>query len=248
MIRVGTAGWSLPRAHAQHFPASGSHLERYAQVLAGVEINSSFYRPHRPSTYARWAASTPGCFRFSVKAPRAITHECALAPGPEQFKIFLEEVSHLSSRLGPILFQLPPRQAFSAPQARAFFMLFRDLYPDGQAVLEPRHPGWYDEDAEQLLREFQIARAVADPPPAPQATRPGGDTSLVYHRLHGSPRIYYSSYPAAWLDNRAATLSASTLAMEQATSETWCIFDNTASGAAADNAVQLSQLLSRPPK
>jgi uncharacterized protein YecE (DUF72 family) len=61
-VRIGTAGWSIPKRHADVFPAAGSHLERYAARLAAVEINSSFYRPHRPATYARWAAAVPDGF------------------------------------------------------------------------------------------------------------------------------------------------------------------------------------------
>src|SRR5918993_2432455 len=72
-IVIGTAGWSIPRAVAHEFTASGSHLERYARVLNGAEINSSFHRPHARAVYARWAAATPDDFRFSVKLPRTIT-------------------------------------------------------------------------------------------------------------------------------------------------------------------------------
>ena len=79
-VGVGCAGWSIPREHAALFPEAGTHLARYVQRLSAVEINSSFYRPHRPATYARWAASVPEHFRFSVKdAPRTITHQKRLA-------------------------------------------------------------------------------------------------------------------------------------------------------------------------
>ena len=74
-IRTGTAAWSIPKEHAAPFPVAGSHLERYGAVLNAVEINSSFYRPHRTTTYERWAASVPEDFRFAVKVPKAITHE-----------------------------------------------------------------------------------------------------------------------------------------------------------------------------
>ena len=74
-IRVGCAGWSIPREHADRFPEEGSHLARYAGRFPAVEINSSFYKPHRPATYARWAASVPADFRFSVKVPKLATHE-----------------------------------------------------------------------------------------------------------------------------------------------------------------------------
>ena len=79
-ILIGTAGWSLPGAHFGLFPRDGSHLERYATRFSCVEINSSFYRPHRQETYARWAASVPENFRFAVKMPRTITHHARLLP------------------------------------------------------------------------------------------------------------------------------------------------------------------------
>ena len=74
-IRVGTAGWSIPKDHAGAFPLEGSHLERYGAVLNAVEINTSFYRPHRRTTYEALGQAVPAQFRFAVKVPRAITHE-----------------------------------------------------------------------------------------------------------------------------------------------------------------------------
>jgi hypothetical protein len=75
MIIVATAGWSIPRAESPHFPGAGTHLQRYAKVLRGVEINTSFYRDHAAETYANWARQTPRSFRFAVKVPQFITHE-----------------------------------------------------------------------------------------------------------------------------------------------------------------------------
>src|ERR1700735_1262435 len=74
-IRIGTAGWSIPKYCAGEFPVGGSGLERYAARFNCTEINSSFYRPHRRTTYERWAHSVPAGFRFAVKLPKAITHE-----------------------------------------------------------------------------------------------------------------------------------------------------------------------------
>src|SRR5690349_10468566 len=92
-VRIGTAGWSIPKPHAGHFPTAGSHLERYGAVLDAVEINSSFYRPHRPATYERWAASVPEDFRFAVKVPKAITHERRLDGADDLLDRFLSEVA-----------------------------------------------------------------------------------------------------------------------------------------------------------
>src|ERR1700710_2034231 len=107
-VRIGCAGWSLPRAEASHFAAAGSHLERYVARFEAVEINSSFHRPHRPATYARWAASVPPSFRFSVKVPKAITHDLRLRDAHGLLQTFLAEAAGLGDRLGCLLVQLPP--------------------------------------------------------------------------------------------------------------------------------------------
>ncbi len=236
-IRVGTAGWSIPRTSAESFPGSGSHLERYAHVFPCAEINSTFYRSSRLSTYARWAVSVPETFRFSVKAPRAITHDAALACTPAQLRVFLDEVQTLGSKLGAILFQLPPKGVLDAAVASTFFAVLRDQYA-GPVALEPRHQSWFTPEVNSLLQKFRISRVATDPIRTPGAAHPGGDTGLVYYRLHGSPRPYYSAYTSEYLIDLAATLRH---AAESAA--TWCIFDNTASGAAAANALTLAGYL-----
>src|SRR5262245_60578113 len=107
-VYVGVAGWSIPKPHAAAFPKTGSHLERYARRFNAVEINSSFYRPHRPATYARWAASVPPDFQFAVKVPREITHRRRLVDVADLLDQFLDECSELGEKLGPLLVQLPP--------------------------------------------------------------------------------------------------------------------------------------------
>ena len=106
---VGTAGWSIPRQHAEEFPDGASALERYATRFAGAEINSTFYRSHRHDTYRRWGATVPDGFRFAVKVPKAITHEKRLVGAEGDFAKFVSEISNLGSTLGPVLLQLPPK-------------------------------------------------------------------------------------------------------------------------------------------
>jgi uncharacterized protein YecE (DUF72 family) len=242
-LRIGTAGWSIPRDHPPEFSSAGSHLKRYSSVLSCVEINSSFYRPHRPSTYARWAASTPDNFRFSVKMPRSITHECALATSREDLQMFLNGVRHLGAKLGPILVQLPPRQNFEIPIAKAFLSLIRDLYPSGYIALEPRHPTWFSLEPSDLLQDYRIARVVADPSPAEVvgSASPSGRSGLDYFRLHGSPHVYYSNYSPDQLDALSRRLCERLTA-----SEVWCIFDNTAAGAAVHNALSIQNVTGTP--
>jgi uncharacterized protein YecE (DUF72 family) len=230
---IGTAGWNVPGIHARHFDAEGSHLVRYARKLNCAEINSCFYREHKPETYSRWAASVPAGFRFVVKAPRTVTHEGELrVQGQDAMKRFLQQTSALGEKRGPVLLQLPPRLAFDKATAMAFFDMFRGLN-NGPAVLEPRHVSWFGAEPDLILQEFHIARVAADPALAPQAAQPAGWPGLVYFRLHGSPRQYYSAYSQDFLARLAEEVSC----FSNAT--TWCIFDNTASGAALANAMDL---------
>jgi uncharacterized protein YecE (DUF72 family) len=99
-VRVGTAGWSIPRQHSAALPGGGSHLERYAGRLSEVEIDSTFYEPHRPTTYARWAACVPSNFSFAVKMPREIMHRLRLQDSGPALERFLGEVASLGSKLG----------------------------------------------------------------------------------------------------------------------------------------------------
>lgn len=228
---IGTAGWTIPRAVADRFPDGASQLARYAQRLPAVEINSSFYKPHQPKTYARWAATVPETFRFSVKLPKAITHDRRLAGGTDLLDRFLGEIAGLGEKLGPVLVQLPPSLVFNPAVVAAFLDDMRQRFA-GQVACEPRHASWFTDAADALLIASQIARVAADPAVDARAAVPGGWRGLTYRRLHGSPRVYYSDYAPQDLDAMARALVA-----PGAPQVRWCIFDNTALGCATANAL-----------
>jgi uncharacterized protein YecE (DUF72 family) len=231
MYRVGTAGWSLPAKPEEE----GTHLYHYSRSLPCTEVNSSFYRPHRAATWAKWAAETPADFRFSIKAPKSITHEAKLRETQPLLKAFLEQIEPLGKKLGPILFQLPPSLAFDPVLAKDFLAMMRTLHR-GEAVLEPRHGTWFTLTVDALLSSYSIARAAADPPKgATKAAGPGGDSSLVYYRLHGAPRTYYSNYEGPFLAQLVSAIKPHRNA--------WIIFDNTALSHAYTNALRLQELI-----
>lgn len=242
-VHVGCAGWNLPRDFQDEFPGAdtGTHLQRYAARLPAVEIDSSFYRPHRPETYARWAAGVPQGFRFAVKLPRTITQQRRLADCADLLETFLDQTAGLGQKLGCLLVQLPPSLALDKRAATAFFRTLRERH-SGAVACEPRHATWFSPQGESLLKAFRIARVAADPPRAPTDGEPGGDTALVYYRLHGTPRIYYSDYPPEVLETLVSKLGT----WLQSGSETWCIFDNTALGAATGNALSVSRRTAAP--
>ncbi|UYY59612.1 DUF72 domain-containing protein [Sphingomonas sp. S2-65] len=231
-LRIGTAGWALPTAVRDRFPEEVSNLARYAARFNAAEINSSFHRPHRPGTYARWADTVGADFRFSVKLPKTISHEAKLQDCGALLATFLDQAHALGTRLGPVLLQLPPKLAFDDAVAARFLREFRAA-SDAQLVCEPRHASWFEAEADALLVEHQVARVAADPAKVPEAARPGGWPGLAYFRLHGSPRIYWSSYEPDALARWSEAADAATAG------ECWVIFDNTASGAATGNALSL---------
>jgi uncharacterized protein YecE (DUF72 family) len=241
-VLIGTAGWAVPRPVADRFPGDGPHLERYARVLGCAEINSSFRHTHRASTYARWAAATPAGFRFSLKLPQEITHRRKLIDAAEPLTRFLVDAAELGDRLGPLLVQLPASFGFDPAVAGAFFDTLRERF-DGPVVCEPRHSGWFDAAADDIYARWRIGRVAADPAKVPGAERPGGwlgdgdRRGIAYFRWHGAPVVYRSSYPPERLAEWAAEVGA-----WKARADCWCIFDNTASGAAAGDALRFAAL------
>lgn len=223
---IATAAWSIPRSVAAAFPEEGSGLARYAAVFDGVEVNSTFYRRHKTSTFERWAGATPAGFRFAVKIPKEITHRRAMENIGEPFATFLQDIASLGGKRGPLLCQLPPSLRFDLERFEAAFDAMRTL-DQGPIVIEARHRSWVSEQAIALLHRYSIDRVLADPAPVWPASdfrqRPR------YVRLHGKPRVYYSSYSDAEIDAFSKLLGP----------DSWCVFDNTASGAAIENALTM---------
>ena len=160
--RIGCAGWSILSRHAALFGEGDSHLARYATRFNAVEINSSFYRPHAATTYARWAASVPRSFRFSVKLPKAVTHDARLRGAGDATSRFADEIAGLGQRLGGVLVQLPPSLAFDARMANAFFAMLRRRIV-APVACEPRHASWFEPRVDVIWMRYDIARVAADP-------------------------------------------------------------------------------------
>ncbi|NTF98207.1 DUF72 domain-containing protein [Rhizobium rhizogenes] len=226
MPTIATAAWSIPKKAADRFAQEGSGLTRYASVFGGVEINSTFYLRHKTSTFARWVASVPDSFRFSVKVHKEITHTRAMKDIAQPFETFCADIAPLADKRGPLLCQLPPSLAFDAAVLDTAFKAIRDI-DDGTVVIEARHKSWASPEALDLLKNYAIDRVLADPSrvwPAEAFADPPR-----YVRLHGRPKIYYSSYSEDEIRSFLKLLA----------SDSWCVFDNTASGAAIENALTM---------
>jgi uncharacterized protein YecE (DUF72 family) len=237
-IIIGTAGWSIPAACRDAFPAEGSALARYAARFGGAEINSSFHRRHRPSTWTNWADSVPSSFRFAVKLPKEISHRNKLVDCDTLLTDFLTEIAGLGDRLAVLLLQLPPSLAY-APTIAAPFLTRLAGSTAARIACEPRHPSWFTTEVGGMFEQLGIARVAADPALVPAAAEPGGSASLQYWRLHGSPVMYRSSYGRDRLQAYLARMQAQVGAERSI----WCMFDNTASSAAMEDALMLDEML-----
>lgn len=243
-VRIGCAGWSILSRHKPLFESGESVLAAYATRFDCVEINSSFYRPHQPTTYARWAASVPRQFRFSVKLPKLVTHELRLQGAGKPLDAFRSQVEGLGSRLGGILVQLPPSLALEPRSATRFFGMMRRRFPDTRIACEPRHASWFLPEADALWARHDISRVGADPPPVDGADRPAGSTRWRYWRLHGAPRMYYSDYGDSALAALVAQIRSPGGGRARS-GECWVMFDNTAHGHATSDALRLRSMLAQ---
>lgn len=232
---VGTAGWNIPEFLKPSFAPIGTHLQRYAKEFNCVEINSSFYRDHKPETYVKWAASVPQHFRFSVKLSRYFIHEQRLKETGQKLKDTLDGIFQLKEKLGVLLVQLPPSLEFDLKNAKDFIASLRKYYR-GNIVWEPRHRSWLTPNVLPLFKEFNIHKVIADPDPCPTNLQLQPLVQdFKYFRMHGSPHIYKSRYTRAELRNFEDQIAEASLK----NIPVWFIFDNTTYGYATTNALEL---------
>jgi uncharacterized protein YecE (DUF72 family) len=161
-VHVGTSGYNYPEWRGTFYPEkfpTARMLAYYAERFETVEINYTFYRLPTEKLLAGWAAGTPDRFRFTLKAPRRITHDAKLQRCEDLLQGFCRTARTLGPKLGVLLFQLPPTFKKDAAALRAFL----DLLPDGtRAAFEFRHASWHDAEVWELLRARNVALCVAD--------------------------------------------------------------------------------------
>jgi len=234
-IFIGTSGWNYGHWRGPFYPdglARTRWLQHYARIFSTVEVNATFYRSMRPSTFERWRASTPDGFTWSVKASRFITHIRRLRDPEEPLARFMESLEPLGDKLGPVLFQLPPSLIFDAHLVQSFC---RSLPPGRHYVIEARHGSWISDAALTCLKEGHVAWCISDTA-GRYPYREAATSDFVYVRLHGSKRLYASCYSDDELSAWAARIRSCEL-------DTYVYFDNDFMGYAPTNALRLGELL-----
>ena len=211
-IRVGIGGWTFEPWRGVFYPKGLAHareLEYASGKLSSIEINGTFYRTQKPTTFRQWRDQTPADFVFSVKASRFATHRRVLAEAGDSIKRFMESgVTELGDKLGPILWQLMPTAKFDAGDLEAFLKLL-PAKQDGRAVrhvLEVRHESFAQADFVDLLRGHNVAVVAVESDK--HAAIHDVTADFVYLRLERTLEKEPAGYAPKSLDAWAGRLKA----------------------------------------
>jgi uncharacterized protein YecE (DUF72 family) len=237
-IFIGTSGWHYKHWLGTFYPAgitAKQQFDYYKQLFDTVEINNSFYKLPPREVFEGWYQNSPAKFLFVIKANRFITHNLKLTRPKEPLARLFNSILVLKEKLGPILFQLPPKWKVNVERLREFLTALPVAY---NYVFEFRNETWYHEDVYRLLQEFNCAFCIYDL---------GGHKSpvkitanFVYVRLHGpSENKYQGSYSKAALKKWAKQC----LEWQSLKKNVYVYFDNDQEGYAAFNALTLKALI-----
>ena len=237
LIHIGTSGWHYQHWKGPFYPEELSDkflFKHYIKFFHTAEINNTFYQVPEQKTFAHWRDSAPDGFLFSIKASRYITHMKKLKDPDEPISNFISGVTALDEKLGPILFQLPPKWNFNLERLKSFL----NALPRGyKYAFEFRDPSWFGNQTEEALAEKGAAFCIYD---FEQRQSPRSVTAdFIYIRLHGPDGAYKGRYEDKALSDWAEAFSSWT----DSGKEIFCYFDNDEKGYAAQNALKLKELL-----
>ena len=237
-VYVGTSGWHYKHWIGEFYPEdirSKEFIDYYLKFFRTVELNNSFYKLPSVETYRDWKNSVPPDFIFSVKGSRYITHTKKMKPPiKEGIDNFMERAESLKSKLGPVLFQLPPGWKVNAERLENFL---ENLPKQHRYTFEFRNHTWYADDVLELLKKYNAAFCIYE---LEHHLSPEEITAdFVYIRLHGPDGKYAGSYDDKTLDNWAKKIRN----WSDDNKDIYCYFDNDQKGYAAFNAIRLKEML-----
>ncbi|OUJ73628.1 DUF72 domain-containing protein [Hymenobacter crusticola] len=210
-------------------------FEFYSQHFNTLELNVTFYRFPQVSFLQNWHAQSPDTFRFSVKAPRLITHYKQFHESAQLLADFYQTIQlGLQEKLGAVLFQLPPKMAYTPERLQR---IIGSLDPAFRNVLEPRHASWWQPTIYEELAQHGISFCGMSHPDLPRDVV--ANTDVLYYRLHGVPELYKSPYAVEELRALAQQIQA-----PEQVQEVYIYFNNDIDASAILNAQQLQELMS----
>jgi uncharacterized protein YecE (DUF72 family) len=241
-VRIGTSGWEYAHWAGSFYPRDlprDRRLEFYADRFDTVELNNSFYRLPEGDVFATWARRVPDGFAFAVKASRYLTHVRRLRDPAEPLARLWSSARRLDGRLGPVLYQLPPRWRPNHERLATFLSSVPQGHPQ---VVEIRDRRWYGRRLCTMLSGAGVSLCLHDMPgstPAPLRVGP-----IVYLRFHGAGERYGGSYSPQRLNAWASRISA----WSAQGWPVWVYFNNDTDGHAVRDAERLRAFVDRRPR
>ena len=250
-VYIGTSGWVYSDWQGKFYPddlPKRKWLEYYGQHFKTVEVNSTFYHSMRPATFENWAKAVPDNFVFAVKASRFITHVRRLEDIKSSMIQIIEPALRMSKKLGPILFQLPPRFKADGKRLERFLQTASHLRGESSSHLgggqklryafEFRDPSWFDEPIYQLLGKHNAALVIAESGghwPSEEVIT----ANFIYIRFHGEGGSYASKYT----DDDLKVWAKKIKKWQKAGVDVYAYFNNDVNAFAIDNAKMLIDLI-----
>lgn len=236
-IHVGCSGWAYKHWRGIFYPEDLPQkrwFERYAEEFDTVEINNSFYRLPAGATFEKWRNQAPAGFCYAVKANRYLTQAKKLKDCEEPLERMMTAVRRLGDRLGPMLYQLPPKMNLNLERLESFLQI---LPKDVTRVFEFRNADWYVEETCALLERYGASFCVHDMPGSKSDRVAVGP--IAYVRFHGGEGKYWGRY------SDEALLGWSDWILEQARNgrAAWCYFNNDIGGHAIEDARTLKSMI-----
>jgi uncharacterized protein YecE (DUF72 family) len=237
IVRIGTSGWHYPHWRGPFYPEklpASKMLDHYTQYFDTVELNNTFYRLPVKTGVESWDQSTPKGFTFSAKGSRYLTHMKKLKDPEPGIAKFFERLEPLGSKLGPIVFQLPPWWEANAERLDYFLAV---LPPRRRYAFELRNPSWLTGEIYRILRRHRAAFCIYEIAGAKSGFEI--TANFTYVRLHGPDGAYQGSYSGATLKLWADRIRE----WQRDLRAVYVYFDNDQAGYAVKNAQSLKHLL-----
>jgi uncharacterized protein YecE (DUF72 family) len=232
---IGTSGWYYDHWKGNFYPkdlSKKSYFDFYKNNFRTVEVNNCFYHLPLESTFLKWKDESPEDFVFALKASRFITHFKRLKDPEESIPPFLNRAVLLGNKLGPILFQLPPRWPYDHSRLSDFL---HSLPQTHRYTFEFRDPRWLNDESFQLLSDYNVALCLYDF--AGRDTQKLVTADFIYTRLHGPEGPYQGTYSDKELQSWVSFF------MSHASADIFCYFDNDEMGYAAQDALRLNRFM-----
>jgi uncharacterized protein YecE (DUF72 family) len=237
-LYIGTSGWSYDHWRGVFYPGDlpkSRWFEYYAQKFSTVEVNATFYRTFKDSTYQKWYDQSPDDFKYVLKAPRLITHRKYLKDAEEIIKSFWKSAAILKEKFGLILLQLAPQTPYNIKLLKNAILAFDNPH---KVAVEFRHKQWFTEEIRDLLKEIGAVFCGVDSPKIQLMDWVTSDTA--YLRFHGRKKWYSYNYSEEELEGVADLITRTT---RGGTEQFYIFFNNDFEGFAPKNALELLRIL-----